>query len=252
MRGKEELTRGLRRSCPQASLPAPGRSDSDQAGVLAATTSIDVKRRRSDPGHHRCRMRQSARPAAAMPVPRRVGVLDPWPCFQSLCVRFPCVADAALRALANRRRLTARVGLGRSRAAGRQAPRPACPSRSCSPRSRMTAARRAAIRVARRAAHGSVRPDKSRWAVARLARADTAVAGGLGVRRPGRVTANTVTVRDSKRFAEPLALPRSCPPYVRDQWISRTHDRILWRPAPSARTCSRCRSGGIFSQVSTA
>jgi hypothetical protein len=29
--------------------------------------------------------------------------------------------------------------------------------------------------------------------------------------------ADTVTVRDSKRFAEPLALPRSCPPYVRDQ-----------------------------------
>src|SRR5216683_6859750 len=54
---------------------------------------------------------------------------------------------------------------------------------------------------------------------------------GLGVRRPGRVAANTVTVRDSKRFAEPLALPRSCPPYVRDQWFGRTHDRILWWPA---------------------
>ena len=53
-------------------------------------------------------------------------------------------------------------------------------------------------------------------------------------RRPGPwcspswpVAADTVTVRDSKRFAEPLALPRSCPLYVRDQWISRTHDRIV-------------------------
>jgi hypothetical protein len=64
--------------------------------------------------------------------------------------------------------------------------------------------------------------------------------------------AGPVTVGDSKRFAEPLALPRSCPPYVRDQWISRTHDRILWWPALSARTCSRCRSDGTFSQVSTA
>src|SRR5258708_38591915 len=35
------------------------------------------------------------------------GVLDPRPCFQSLCVRFPCVAGAAVRAFADRRRLTA-------------------------------------------------------------------------------------------------------------------------------------------------
>jgi hypothetical protein len=55
----------------------------------------------------------------------------------------------------------------------------------------------------------------------------SAAARGLRVRSPGRVAADTVTVRDSKRFAEPLALPGSCPLYVRDQWISRTHDRIL-------------------------
>jgi len=29
-------------------------------------------------------------------------------------------------------------------------------------------------------------------------------------------------------------------------------DRILWWSAPSARTCIRCWSGGMFSQVSTA
>jgi hypothetical protein len=40
------------------------------------------------------------------------------------------------------------------------------------------------------------------------------------------VTKN-VTVHDSKRFAEPLALPRSCPLYVRDHWASRTRDRNL-------------------------
>jgi hypothetical protein len=33
---------------------------------------------------------------------------------------------------------------------------------------------------------------------------------------------------------------------------SRTRDRALWQLAPSARKGSRCRSGGIFSQVSTA
>ena len=54
----------------------------------------------------------------------------------------------------------------------------------------------------------------------------SAAARGLGVSCLGRA-ADTVTVRDSKRFAEPLALPGSCPLYVRDQWISRTHDRIL-------------------------
>jgi hypothetical protein len=64
--------------------------------------------------------------------------------------------------------------------------------------------------------------------------------------------ANTVTVRDSKRFAEPLALPRFCPLYVRDQWVSRINDRILWCPAPSARMYSRFRFGGIFSQLSMA
>jgi hypothetical protein len=48
----------------------------------------------------------------------RLGDLDPWPCFQSRCMRLPSVAGAALRALADRRRLTAGVGLE-----GAQAPR---------------------------------------------------------------------------------------------------------------------------------
>src|SRR5215472_4875081 len=61
-----------------------------------------------------------------------------------------------------------------------------------------------------------------------------------------------VTLGDSKRFAGPLALLRSCPPYVRDQWTSRTHDRIPWWPAPLIRTCSRCLSGETFSQLNTA
>jgi len=74
---------------------------------------------------------------------------------------------------------------------------------------------------------------------------------GPGIRARGRVTGNTVTIRDRKGFAGPLALPRSCPPYVRDQWVSRTHDRMLWWPAPSSRMWSRGRSGGIFLQFST-
>src|SRR6266571_5394221 len=53
---------------------------------------------------------------------------------------------------------------------------------------------------------------------------------------------HTVTVRDSKRFAEPLAMPRFCPPYVRDQWTSRTQDRISWWPMLAVRTCSRYRA----------
>ena len=74
----------------------------------------------------------------------------------------------------------------------------------------------------------SVGHHKSRWAVARLARVRMPRRPGLGVCRPGRVAANTVTVRDSKRFAKPLALPGSCPLYVRDQSIIRTHSRMLW------------------------
>jgi hypothetical protein len=166
--------------------------------------------------------------------PRVFGVLDPWsPCFQSLCVRFPCVADGDLRALADRRRRTARVGLRRSRAAGRPGAAVACPSRSCSPRFRTPAAR-----LAKRGKPG--------W------RGGQRRGRGLGVRRPDQVTDNTVTVRDSKRFAEPLALPRSCPLYVRKQWIRRTYDPILWWSASSARTCIPYRHGGMFSQVSTA
>ncbi len=42
---------------------------------------------------------------------------------------------------------------------------------------------------------------------------------------PGLERPDPVTVCDSKRFAEPLALPTSCPPYVRDQWNCRTRDR---------------------------
>jgi hypothetical protein len=38
----------------------------------------------------------------------------------------------------------------------------------------------------------------------------------------------TVTVRDGKRFAGPLALPRSCPLYVRDHWTSRMRSRKPW------------------------
>ena len=80
----------------------------------------------------------------------------------------------------------------------------------------------------------------------------SAAGRGLGVRSPGRVAADTVTVRDSKRFAEPLALPGSCPLYVRDQWISRTRARTVRWPTLSARTCSLCWLGGMFSQVSMA
>jgi hypothetical protein len=43
----------------------------------------------------------------------------------------------------------------------------------------------------------------------------------------GPASANTVTVRDGKRCAEPLALARSCPLYVRDQPTRRTRDRDL-------------------------
>ena len=64
------------------------------------------------------------------------------------------------------------------------------------------------------------------------------------------MVANTVTVGDSKRFAEPLAVPRFCPLYVRDQWISRTYDRLLWWPEVSARMCRRSQPGGMFSQFS--
>jgi hypothetical protein len=160
-----------------------------------------------------------------------IGLLGSGSCFQSLCMRFPSVAGADLRALAGRRRLTARVGLGRSRAAGRRGSPvrrghvPRVPGERCTPPPRVAN---------------------------RVGEEDSAGAGALVVRRPGRVTGNTVTIRDSKRFAEPLALPRSCPPYVRDQWINRTHDRTSWWPAPSDRTCFRYRSGGTFSQVSTA
>ena len=131
----------------------------------------------------------------------------------------------------------------------------ACPSRSCSPRFRMPGAwPRQAWRTGWRGGRGggrfaTVRVDGR---VARLARMRTLRRRDPGVRRPGPVAANTVTVRDSKRFGEPLALPTSCPPYLREQWISRTHDRMLWCPSSSARTCGLGRSGRIFSQVSAA
>ena len=164
-------------------------------------------------------------------------------------MRFPCVAGAVLRPFANRRRLSAGVGPGRSRAAGRRGRLsfdvmfPAVPDARC------MASPGVANRVAGREARGSVCHRKSRWAGGQAGtRADAATPGPrCSPSWPG--AANTVTVRDSKRFGEPLALPRSCPPYVRDQWISRTHDRILRWHAPSDRTCNQCRSGGMFSQV---
>ena len=182
----------------------------------------------------------------------QVGDLDPWPCFQSLCVRLPCVACAAQRALADRRRLNGEGGPWAI--TGRRAPgaAAACPSRSCSRRFRITAARFAkrGKKGGEEGSAGSVRHDKSRWQWPGRHARGCRGGRGLGVRRRGRVVADTVTVRDSERFAEPLALPRSCPPYVRDQWITRTHDRILWWPASLARTCSRCRFRGMFSQLS--
>lgn len=105
---------------------------------------------------------------------------------------------------------------------------PTAGARSCSPRSRMPAARLAKC--------GKPGGEEAALGLVRHQRVDGRWPGwhacgcrggrGLGVRRPGRVAANTVTVRGSKRFGEPLAVPRSCPPYVRDQWISRTHNRI--------------------------
>jgi hypothetical protein len=50
---------------------------------------------------------------------------------------------------------------------------------------------------------------------------------GLRCSRRGRVEVEPVTVRDSKRFTEPLAVPRSCPLYVRDHETCRTHGRVL-------------------------
>jgi hypothetical protein len=62
--------------------------------------------------------------------------------------------------------------------------------------------------------------------------------------------ADTVTVRDGKRFARPLAVPRSCPLYVRDHGTCRTHDRMLrWLALVGPNVCPN-RSGCIFSQVS--
>jgi hypothetical protein len=75
---------------------------------------------------------------------------------------------------------------------------------------------------ARRAAPGHPRPDA------------TAHAGGppgRGVRNRAGWPGNAVTVRDGKRFAGPLALPGSCPLYVRDQWTDRTRGRKPRQPA---------------------
>jgi hypothetical protein len=129
--------------------------------------------------------------------------------LQSLCVRFPCVADAAVRALADRRRLTARVGLGDHGPAAAPGavvtcPRGHVPGGSGRP---LHASPGVANRVARRAARGRfarIRVD-GRWPGwhARGCRGGR----GLGVRRRGRVVANAVTVRDSKRFAGPLVCP---------------------------------------------
>ena len=112
----------------------------------------------------------------------QVGVLDPWPCFQSLCVRFPCVAGAALRALADRRRLTARVGLGRSRApCARRGGRlsfevmfPAVPDDR-----RTHASPSAANRVVRRAARGRFATMRVDGSGQDGTRADAAAAGAL-------------------------------------------------------------------------
>jgi hypothetical protein len=64
---------------------------------------------------------------------------------------------------------------------------------------------------------------KSRRTVARPARARMPRRPGAS-RSQSRRAANTVTVRDGERFAGPLALPGSCPPYVRDQRTSRTRN----------------------------
>jgi hypothetical protein len=101
-----------------------------------------------------------------------------------------------------------------------------------------------------RAAQRSGQHDKNRCTVARLAHARMQRHRSHGVRRGNRWPGITVTVRDSKRFAEPLALPRSCPPYVRDQPTRRMRDRKLRLPLPSARTCSRYWPDGISSLVS--
>ena len=89
----------------------------------------------------------------------------------------------------------------------------------------------AAVCLARRRAGrrgaGSPGRGEGRWAVGGLA---LGCRGSrlLGVRRGGQVVvAESVTVRDSKRCAGPLAVPRPCPLYVRDHGISRTHDRVL-------------------------
>jgi hypothetical protein len=113
---------------------------------------------------------------------------------------------------------------------GRRAPGAltVCPSRSCSPRSRMTAARRVAKPSGEEGSAGVGSPPLESMGGGQAGtRADAAAAGALVFAVLAGWRRYTVTVRDSKRFAEPLALPRSCPPYVRDQRISRTHDRIM-------------------------
>ena len=118
--------------------------------------------------------------------------------------------NAVLRRQAGRDRYQPSPGGG----AGRQALRSPVFSRSLSPRSRMTAARLAergtpggeegsaggrfaTIRVDGRCPGWHTRGCRGGW--------------GLGVSPSWPGGGDTVTVRDSKRFAEPLALPKSCP-----------------------------------------
>src|SRR5215469_10984132 len=69
--------------------------------------------------------------------------------------------------------------------------------------------------------------------------------------RAGPHPAERVTVGDSKRFARQLALPRSCPPYVRDPWTDRTHDRIRGSRRRRSERIADADPGWTFSQVST-
>jgi hypothetical protein len=87
----------------------------------------------------------------------------------ALCVRLPCVAGAALRALANRRWPMAGWVLGDHGPPGAKR-HGRLSFEGMFPRSRMTAARRVAKPGGRRAARGSVPHHESQWAVARLAR----------------------------------------------------------------------------------
>jgi hypothetical protein len=140
----------------------------------------------------------------------------------------PLRGDAALRPLADRRRLTAGVGLGDHGPPGTgrrgrlslEGMFPTVPDARCTPRQAWRTGWRGGQRTG---PFATIRIDE-RWP---CWHARGCCGGrGLGVRGPCRVAADTVTVRDSKRFAEPLALPGSCPLHVREQWISRIHTRI--------------------------